>query len=54
MVKIDRTPPESGVIFSEDNMSDKQTPSTILAAAVTIAHVLPRERAGDAESREGV
>ena len=35
-------------------MNDRQIRSTILAAAVTIAHVLPGERAGYAESREGV
>lgn len=35
-------------------MNDKQIRSTILAAGVTIAHVLPGERVGHAESREGV
>lgn len=54
MVNINRTPPESGVILSGDNMNDKQIRSRILAAAVTIAHVMPGERVGYAESREGV
>ena len=35
-------------------MNDKQIRSTILAAGVTIAHVLLRQRVGHAESREGV